>query len=165
MDLRADFFGFQLADWIRWNLELTSYEVQGISWPELWENSLTPGRVWRSNSGPEWVSHWLKLGIVVRFNYRWILMLWFKVFYLVAEGMLEVGVSSKRLEIRRLLDQTWQVEIIHVYREANCCADRLANLACGLQSPLVLYEQAPPCLSSLLLFDVRGVSLPRFIPL
>ncbi|RZC04126.1 hypothetical protein D0Y65_018656 [Glycine soja] len=154
-----------LADWIRWNLELTSYEVQGISWPELWENSLTPGRVWRSNSGPEWVSHWLKLGIVVRFNYRWILMLWFKVFYLVAEGMLEVGVSSKRLEIRRLLDQTWQVEIIHVYREANCCADRLANLACGLQSPLVLYEQAPPCLSSLLLFDVRGVSLPRFIPL
>jgi len=54
MDLRADFFGFQLADWIRWNLELTSYEVQGISWPELWENSLTPGRVWRSNSGPEW---------------------------------------------------------------------------------------------------------------
>jgi ribonuclease HI len=33
-------------------------------------------------------------------------------------------------KIRRLLDGNWEVNILHVFREANRCADMLANMGC-----------------------------------
>ncbi|PNX90804.1 ethylene responsive transcription factor 1b [Trifolium pratense] len=35
-------------------------------------------------------------------------------------------------QIWRLLEIDWEVEVSHVYREANKCADALANIGCSL---------------------------------
>ncbi|GAU42972.1 hypothetical protein TSUD_188450 [Trifolium subterraneum] len=66
-------------------------------------------------------------------------------------------------EIRRLLALDWDVKICHSYREANACADALANLGCDHGPGLRVYEQCPPKISSLLLADVMGITTPRVI--
>lgn len=65
--------------------------------------------------------------------------------------------------IRRLLQQDWEISIAHSYREANACADCLANLGCDSKEPLIIYESCPVSLGQLLLADQLGVSVPRFI--
>ncbi|PNX67080.1 ethylene responsive transcription factor 1b, partial [Trifolium pratense] len=35
-------------------------------------------------------------------------------------------------KILRILQFDWEVKIRHTYREANLCADALANIGCGL---------------------------------
>ncbi|MCI74087.1 ethylene responsive transcription factor 1b, partial [Trifolium medium] len=51
----------------------------------------------------------------------------------------------------------------HSYREANACADTLANMGCEHGPGLRLYDQCPPRLSSLVLADVMGIATPRII--
>ncbi|KAK2422059.1 Polynucleotidyl transferase, ribonuclease H superfamily protein [Trifolium repens] len=68
-------------------------------------------------------------------------------------------------EIRRLLAMDWEVKICHSYREANACADALANLGCDHGPGLHVYNQCPPRVSSLLLADVMGITTPRIISL
>ncbi|CAJ2679356.1 unnamed protein product [Trifolium pratense] len=78
-------------------------------------------------------------------------------------------------QIWRLLDMNWEVEVSHTYREANKCADALANLGCSLANEIVFYDRCPshisdlcnaqkvppsrPCQSS----HVRGVTLPPLL--
>jgi ribonuclease HI len=65
--------------------------------------------------------------------------------------------------IRRLLELDWEVKICHSYREANFCADALANLACDGGFTMILYEQCPAQVRSIYLADVVGVYTPRLV--
>jgi 3-mercaptopyruvate sulfurtransferase SseA len=42
--------------------------------------------------------------------------------------------------IWKLLDMDWTIEISHTYREANKCADAMANLGCSLDYDIVFYD-------------------------
>jgi ribonuclease HI len=66
-------------------------------------------------------------------------------------------------QIWKLLDWDWEIEISHSYREANKCADALANVGCSLGREILFYDVCPPFLSSLLLEDNLGITTPRLI--
>jgi ribonuclease HI len=66
-------------------------------------------------------------------------------------------------EIRRLLALDWEVKVCHSYREANGCADALANMGCEHGLGIRVYDLCPPRLSSLLLADVMGIATSRII--
>jgi ribonuclease HI len=42
--------------------------------------------------------------------------------------------------IKGLLALNWEVQISHVYREANRCADELANIGCLLDHNVIFYD-------------------------
>lgn len=65
------------------------------------------------------------------------LLYWVRVFI---PGKKEGCASSWSLvsKIRRLLQSDWEVKIYHVYREANKCADVLANMGCDLAGTEVI---------------------------
>jgi ribonuclease HI len=65
--------------------------------------------------------------------------------------------------IRRLIDQDWEVQVRHSFREANACADALANMACDSGFSLTLYEQCPAQIRSLYVADFVGISTPRLV--
>ncbi|PNX79431.1 hypothetical protein L195_g035417, partial [Trifolium pratense] len=56
-------------------------------------------------------------------------------------------------EIGRLLALEWEIKVCHSQREANACADTLANMGYEHGPGLQLYDQCPPRLSSLVLAD------------
>jgi hypothetical protein len=45
--------------------------------------------------------------------------------------------------IRQLLDGAWEVQIIHVFQEANRCADMLANMGSEGISGIEFFENPP----------------------
>ncbi|CAI0433724.1 unnamed protein product, partial [Linum tenue] len=67
-------------------------------------------------------------------------------------------------EIRRWLRRDWQVQIHHVFREANVVADHLANSGHAL--PVGLHRVIAPdsTLAYWLYHDCIGVQTPRSIP-
>jgi hypothetical protein len=65
--------------------------------------------------------------------------------------------------IRALLQEDWEVNISHVFREANRCADALANMGSAGSTELVLYDYPPSEVALVAFDDFRGVSLPRLI--
>jgi ribonuclease HI len=68
-------------------------------------------------------------------------------------------------KIRRLLSLDWEIVVHHSYREANQCADALANYGCNINVGSVFFDVCPSALSHLLLADVLGITTPRLIPL
>ncbi|GAU38719.1 hypothetical protein TSUD_396480 [Trifolium subterraneum] len=66
-------------------------------------------------------------------------------------------------KIRRLLDGPWEVKIIHVFREANRCADMLASM--GSEGPIRIefFTNPPLRVKQIVNDDFRGVSFPRLI--
>ncbi|PNX95557.1 ribonuclease H [Trifolium pratense] len=66
-------------------------------------------------------------------------------------------------KIRRLLKMDWNVKILHEYREANKCADALANIGCNLDHEVIFYEACPMEIGYILLADQLGISTPRLI--
>lgn len=61
-----------------------------------------------------------------------------------------------------LCDPSWRVVVVHVFREANRCADflvRKGQLASSFELEIV--ESISPLLGILLADDVRGSVLPR----
>jgi hypothetical protein len=68
-------------------------------------------------------------------------------------------------KIRTLLDGPWEIRIIHVYREANRCADMLANMGSEGTSGIVNFANPPSRVVQLVDDDVWGVSFPRLISL
>ena len=81
-------------------------------------------------------------------------------------SLLQVGMAkswSLLLHIRRLLDMNWEVRICHSYREANACADTLANIACDGGFTLMLYEHCPAQISMVFLAGLTGVCTPRIV--
>lgn len=83
--------------------------------------------------------------------------------HMVTGGALSTGPLSDLLRsIKELCERDWELSFHHVYREANFCADRLANM--GIISPhsFVLYREPPDFLKDLLGFDSRRIGTFRF---
>jgi len=68
-------------------------------------------------------------------------------------------------KIRRLLQMAWEVKVQHSYRDANTCADALANIGCSMGSTLMIYKSCSTQLRHLLVADQMGVPQPRMINL
>ncbi|GAU30604.1 hypothetical protein TSUD_392950 [Trifolium subterraneum] len=68
-------------------------------------------------------------------------------------------------KIRSLLSLDWSVKICHFYREANRCADMLANMGCVHNHGTLIYNQPLTNLRQLLDDDNRGVSFLRLVAL
>jgi ribonuclease HI len=66
-------------------------------------------------------------------------------------------------QIWKLLDMDWNIEIFHTYREANKCADDLANLGCSLGYDLVFFDACPLAIRETFANDSMGISTPRLI--
>jgi hypothetical protein len=66
-------------------------------------------------------------------------------------------------QIWLLLEKDWCVEILHVYREANKCADALANIGYTLDYEIEFYEDCPPHISELCIDDRMGFTTPRLV--
>ena len=61
------------------------------------------------------------------------------------------------------ISRDWLVKISHVYREANCLADGLANYAFSLPYGLHYFEFAPEHVASILSDDIHGIARARQI--
>jgi ribonuclease HI len=72
--------------------------------------------------------------------------------------------GSLVMRIRCLLELDWEVVINHTYREANKCADILANIGCTMDSNIVYYDTCPRECHMVTLADVLGITTPRSIP-
>jgi hypothetical protein len=86
----------------------------------------------------------------------------------VAKAIMSQGNGSWRgrslvERIHRLLALDWEVVISHTYREANKCADALANYGCSMDNGIIYFDRCPSSISNLLLFDVLGNTTPRVI--
>ncbi|GAU36544.1 hypothetical protein TSUD_277500 [Trifolium subterraneum] len=66
-------------------------------------------------------------------------------------------------KIKQLLTLNWEVRIIHVYREANSCADIMAGQGCSLQGDEEIYSNPPTVVLQCVSNDARGVSFPRLV--
>jgi ribonuclease HI len=67
--------------------------------------------------------------------------------------------------IRKHIDLDWEVVVHHSYREANFCADALANHGCLMEHGSVFFTACPSKFSHLLLADVMGIATPRLVSL
>lgn len=65
--------------------------------------------------------------------------------------------------IQHMLNRNWTVEINHIFREGNRCADWLAGNSTRLNVGLHLYSEPPKALAHFLLVDVLRVSMTRHI--
>ncbi|CAN1178095.1 Putative ribonuclease H protein At1g65750, partial [Linum perenne] len=66
-------------------------------------------------------------------------------------------------EFMELRSRSWDISITHVFREANCGADYLANLGHSYCFGLHLFSQPDSTLAHWLRFDLIGVASPRVI--
>lgn len=57
----------------------------------------------------------------------------------------------------------WNAQVVHVYREANCGADFLANLGHEGSFNCVMLNAAPAALNLILFEDRLGTGLPRMV--
>lgn len=64
------------------------------------------------------------------------------------------AMASDLLDIRLLLDRDWDVELMHISRDANEVADYLAGLGSGLQCTYTCLEAPPPQLCPILVMDL-----------
>jgi hypothetical protein len=65
--------------------------------------------------------------------------------------------------IRSLLNEPWEIRIIHVFREANRCADVLANMDSEGVSGIEFFTSPPARARQFVEDDIKGVSFPRLI--
>jgi ribonuclease HI len=68
-------------------------------------------------------------------------------------------------KIYKIMEDFQEVCIIHVYREANRCADMLANIGCRSSGSTVYFEYPPFEVLQIVDDDYRGVSFPRIVSL
>ncbi|KAI9108254.1 hypothetical protein K1719_020737 [Acacia pycnantha] len=59
------------------------------------------------------------------------------------------------------MNKEWRVEISHVYRERNCCADWLASYALGLEKGLHFSQNPPDGIQHCLSEDAVGIGRLR----
>jgi hypothetical protein len=71
------------------------------------------------------------------------------------------GTLMKR--IRDLLKEPWEVKVTHVFREANRCADMLANKGSEGNFEIVFFDHPPLWVRQIVDDDFRGVAFPRII--
>jgi ribonuclease HI len=73
--------------------------------------------------------------------------------------------SSVMKQIWRLMDVDWSVEVSHSHREANKCADVMANIGCSLNYDVVFYDNCASQLAEIYAADLMGITTPRLISL
>lgn len=109
---------------------------------------------------PEWVRHCLEDGVsslVVETNSA------------VACNLVENKSKSNVLlqpllrKIFQLMDREWDVLVQHVYREANMCADWLANKACTLPLGVHICEEPPGGNGEYLLVSLPRLTIFQFV--
>ncbi|CAN1192303.1 Putative ribonuclease H protein At1g65750 [Linum perenne] len=61
------------------------------------------------------------------------------------------------------LIRKWEVQLSHVYREANCAADHLANLGHSFSIGMYSFDFPDASLAHWLRYDLIGVALPRLV--
>ncbi|KAG7557811.1 Reverse transcriptase domain [Arabidopsis suecica] len=86
-------------------------------------------------------------------------------------GFIKMGVSDAhplsflvRL-CHSFIARDWLVRVTHVYREANRLADGLANYAFTLELGFLYLDSCPDVIHDVLLEDVHGTELPRYVRL
>jgi ribonuclease HI len=68
-------------------------------------------------------------------------------------------------KIYKVLEDFQEVRITHVFREANRCADMLANMGCSNIDNILYFEYPPVEVMQIVDDDYRGVSFPRLVSL
>ncbi|CAN1308617.1 Putative ribonuclease H protein At1g65750, partial [Linum perenne] len=68
------------------------------------------------------------------------------------------------LKFHELSLREWELSLSHVYREANCAADYLANFGHSFSVGMYLFHSPDASLAHWLRYDLIGVALPRVIP-
>jgi ribonuclease HI len=71
--------------------------------------------------------------------------------------------SSLIKRICQLLAKDWSVDITHIYREANKCADAMANLGCARDFVFEFFVSCPSHVSDLYNLDLLGIPTPRLV--
>ncbi|CAN1137716.1 Putative ribonuclease H protein At1g65750 [Linum perenne] len=71
----------------------------------------------------------------------------------------------KTLNSTTLRSRNWQTKVVHIFREANQVADRLAHIGHNQTLGTHHFDLLPSCVRSTLLSDCIGVSYPRSIPI
>ena len=81
----------------------------------------------------------------------------------IIQGQTSCPLQSLSLihEIKSLLNKDWMVQVAHIYREANYCADYLANVAIQSSLGCVYLDRPPSGIQNLLFNDMVGVATPR----
>ena len=66
-------------------------------------------------------------------------------FHYISYGVLDTHVYAPLVDtVRKMVaNGDWSVEISQVYREVNCCADRLAKYGHGLPTGVAFFDRAP----------------------
>lgn len=67
------------------------------------------------------------------------------------------------LDCSSLMQELDVTSIKHIYRDANCCAEVLANDTLILVEDFHIYLYMPSCVASLFHEDLVGVAYPRLI--
>jgi ribonuclease HI len=82
----------------------------------------------------------------------------------IKKGSLQSGPGSTLAkQIWRMLALDWEVEVNYVYREANKCADVLANMGCNLDYSIRIFYSCPSLIAELFHADNMGFTTPRLI--
>ncbi|KAH9725573.1 putative ribonuclease H protein [Citrus sinensis] len=85
---------------------------------------------------------------------------------MISQQMVVPNVSyALVVAIRDFLNRNWQINISHIYREANSAADFMANMAHLIPHGLQLFSNPPVGIYSILSQDMYGVCQPRIIPI
>ncbi|CAN0872549.1 Putative ribonuclease H protein At1g65750 [Linum grandiflorum] len=67
------------------------------------------------------------------------------------------------LQFKELRSRQWEVQISHIYREANNAADYLANLGHSFSYGMHIFDLPDRGLSQWLHYDLIGVSTPKIV--
>ncbi|CAN1812888.1 Putative ribonuclease H protein At1g65750 [Linum perenne] len=67
-------------------------------------------------------------------------------------------------EFHELRSREWDLSLSHIYREANCATDHLANLGHSFSVGMYLFHFPYSSLAHWLRYDLIGVALPMVIP-
>lgn len=67
------------------------------------------------------------------------------------------------LSIQEMLKRDWNVDLKHIYREANFAADALANYAHSLPLGLYIFSSPPAVINPFVRHDMQGVAYPRLV--
>jgi ribonuclease HI len=71
--------------------------------------------------------------------------------------------SSLIKRICQMLAKDWTVDIKHIYREANKCADAMANIGCTRDFDMEFFVSCHPHISDLYNLDLLGNTTPRLV--
>ncbi|KAJ1421638.1 Ribonuclease H-like superfamily [Sesbania bispinosa] len=176
--LAAEFFlQADVNNWVMENFALMNCLVDGMDWRLVF--GVTTWCIWQERSSkvsaekykqPYEMVNKIK-SLIVEFNSSaWDLgmrKVCFETDSRAAISIIEHGCHSYHpcygliSEIQALKKRDWEIQIVHVYREANKVVDFLASLAVSLDYGLYVLDSPPLGCGEILIQDLIGVMFPR----